>query len=68
MSYGLSFTLGQTVWLKSCPDQTAWMIQSVMINMDGGVAYKLCQGIVEYWALEGEISEVRDELKKVTQN
>ena len=54
------FTLGQTVYLKTDPDQYMRIITGLQITAEGGILYKLAINMSEQWHYSVEISDTKD--------
>jgi hypothetical protein len=54
------FTLGQTVYLKTDPDQYMRIVTGLQITAEGGILYKLAINMSEQWHYGVEISDTKD--------
>ena len=54
------FKLGQTVYLKTDPDQYMRIVTGLQITAEGGILYKLAINMSEQWHYGVEISDTRD--------
>jgi hypothetical protein len=55
MTINNKFKLGETVFLKTDPDQYARIIVALQITVDGGMLYKLAINMSEQWHYEVEL-------------
>ena len=55
MTINNKFKLGETVYLKTDPDQYARIIVALQITVDGGMLYKLAINMSEQWHYEVEL-------------
>jgi len=55
MTINNKFKLGETVFLKTDPDQYARIIVAIQITVDGGMLYKLAINMSEQWHYEVEL-------------
>jgi hypothetical protein len=55
MTINNKFKLGETVFLKTDPDQFARIIVAIQITVDGGLLYKLAINMSEQWHYEIEL-------------
>jgi hypothetical protein len=54
------FKLGQTVYLKTDPDQYMRIVTGLQITAEGGILYKLAINMSEQWHYGVEISDTKD--------
>ena len=55
MTINNKFKLGETVFLKTDPDQFARIIVAIQVTVDGGLLYKLAINMSEQWHYEIEL-------------
>jgi hypothetical protein len=56
MTINNKFKLGETVYLKTDPDQFSRIIVALQLTVDGGLLYKLAINMSEQWHYEVEIT------------
>ena len=66
MTINNKFKLGETVYLKTDPDQFSRIIVALQLTVDGGLLYKLAINMSEQWHYEVEIT--RDKTPDFMQN
>jgi hypothetical protein len=66
MTINNKFKLGETVYLRTDPDQYARIIVAIQITVDGGMLYKLAINMSEQWHYEVELQ--RDKTLDFMQN
>jgi hypothetical protein len=66
MTINNKFKLGETVYLKTDPDQFARIIVALQLTVDGGLLYKLAINMSEQWHYEIEMT--RDKTPDYMQN
>jgi hypothetical protein len=54
------FKLGQTVYLKTDPEQYARIVIAIQVTVDGGIIYKLAINMTDQWHYGVEISDTKD--------
>lgn len=54
------FKLGQTVYLKTDPEQYARIVIAIQVTVDGGIIYKLAINMSDQWHYGVEISDTKD--------
>lgn len=55
MTINNKFKLGETVYLRTDPDQFARIIVAIQVTVDGGLLYKLAINMSEQWHYEIEL-------------
>lgn len=55
-----NFEMGQIVYLKTDTLQLPRIIVAIQVTADGGLLYRLCQGIEVDWHYEVEMSAEKD--------